>query len=204
MNKQQSPIDTIVSYGKLTEVYQRIVDLEYEEIINPKTKSVIRALTRSTIFNETILLSDSVSLGIPIRDYLIKLRELGLLFMYLVDRAQPSFFYQGMTFYTLDTYLKVNKLQITDFRLRLYYLNGDILEALRTAKKRTNSVKSINIQYKGVAYNSIKDLANTFGLTYNTLVKRLKVCYLPNTSITIEEVIEELLSKKMSKTHRLY
>lgn len=203
MKHQQCPMDTIISYGKLTDVYQRIVDLEYEEIISPKTKSVVRALTQSSIFNETILLSDSVSLGIPIKDYLIELKDLGLLFMYLVDRAQPSFRYQGVMFYTLNTYLRVNKLQVTDFRLRLYSLNGDIVEALRTAKKRTNSLKEANILYQGVTYCSIKDLAKTLDLAYNTLAKRLKVCFLPNSPTTIDEVIEELLSKRNSKEHKV-
>lgn len=200
MNHQHNPTDTIISYGKLTEVYQRILDLEYEEIISPSTSSVTRALTRSTIFNETLLASDSVSLGIPIRDFLIQLKELDLLFLYLDTRAQPSFFYNGEVYFTLETYLKEKRLQITDFRLRLFCLNGDILETLRTAKKRTNSVGDSKIAYKGVTYGSIRILADTLGLPYNTLVKRVKICFLPNTNKTVDNVVDELLVKNGLKS----
>ena len=195
MNQQHKPTDNIISYGKLTDVYQRIVDLEFEEIISPSTSSVTRALTRSTIFNESLLASDSVSLGIPIREFLIQLKELDLLFLYLDPRAQPSFFYNGEIYYTIEEYLKAHKIQMTDFRLRLFCLNGDILETLRTSKKRTNSLGDAGISYKGVNYRSIRLLADTLELPYNNLVKRLKLCSLPNTTKTVESVIEDLLIK---------
>lgn len=146
-------------------------------------------------YNAHTLSNDAAALRLPLQEFITKLQQYNILPLYLKDNKQPTFTYRGEIYPNFDSFVHSNDLQIIDVRLFTFQSEGDIDKALALAftKRGTTKGRGKPVFYNNKWYDSMRHLSNTFNIPYDTLVKGLKICYLPNSPKTVDEVVNELI-----------
>lgn len=87
----------------------------------------------------------------------------------------------------LCAFLNIDNLQFNEL-----LADGEIIETKNLNKTKANENqcrKPVTVEYKGILYNSYKDLCDTLGLSRSTFVSRLR------KGLTVDEAIEKGLKK---------
>ena len=150
----------------------------------------------NTPYNTNTLHNDTVALRLPLKDFIKALQQYNMLTLYLRLELQPTFSFRGAVYPNFEAFVHTNGLPIIDVRLLIFQFKGDIEKALAVAfankaKSRGSNAKAV--VYKGKHYESMRSLSNTFNIPYDSVVKGLKICFLPNSPRTVDEVVDELI-----------
>lgn len=161
------------------------------------SKTSIRALGEDkALYNAHKLNNDATALRLPIQDFVTQLQQYNMLPLYLKEELQPTFSFRGSVYPTFEVFVQNNGLHIIDVRLLIFHAKGDIEKALGVAfssKQKPSGSRGKAVMYKGNRYDSMRKLSTTFNIPYDSLVKNLKVCFLPNPPRTVDEVVDELI-----------
>lgn len=161
------------------------------------SKTSIKALGEDkSQYNAHKLSNDATALRLPIQEFVNALQQYNMLPLYLKEELQPTFSFRGSIYPTFETFVQNNGLHIIDVRLLIFHAKGDIEKALGVAftnKQKPSGSRGKAVMYKGKRYDSMRKLSTTFNIPYDSLVKNLKVCFLPNPPRTVDEVVDELI-----------
>lgn len=97
----------------------------------------------------------------------------------------------GKTFFIkegLCAFLNIDNLQFNEM-----LADGEIIETknLNKTKSENQCRRPVTVEYKGIIYNSYKDLCDTLGLSRSTFVCRLR------KGLTVEEAVEKGAKKNV-------
>lgn len=160
------------------------------------SKTIIKSLGGvDSPYNANTISNDASALRLPLQEFIAKLQAYNTLPLYLKEEKQPTFVYRGQIYQNFDAFVHSNDLQIIDVRLLIFQVQGDLDIALAQAfaKRGTTKGRGKAIIYKGKQYDSMRSLSSTFNIPYDTLIKGLKICFLPNPPKTVNEVVDELI-----------
>lgn len=160
-------------------------------------KTVIKALGgKDSPYNANTISNDATSLRLSIPDFVNALQQFNMLPLYLKEGKQPTFTFKGKVYPNFEAFVQTHGLQIIEVRLLIFQAQGDIEKALAHAfrtKQKAGGRTGNQVVYRGKKYESYRALSNAFNLPYDTLVKNIKVCFLPNAPRTVDEVVDEII-----------
>lgn len=191
--------DSISYFGEIPENLQTTRSLEFEKLSKSvsavsrgkRSKTAFSFLRNSKVYNYNTISNDCDSTPLLIHEFISAIVQAGITDLYMHEELQPPFFHKGVKYPNFEAFAKTNKYEIIDLRLRLLAVNGNIEEALKTAKVKSGSRKSI--RYNNRLYSSMSELSREFNLPYSSFIKAVKGCFLPNATRTVDDVVDELI-----------